>query len=188
MTALVAGGLLALFVLGEGRLRRGEEARSTEAGPQDRGSTRRVGVAFGVSIVAFVIASLLLPVEVAVLPELVGLAGVAVMIGGIALRVWAALVLGSSYTRTLRVSGAQQLVRSGPYAVLRHPGYAGAIVMWIGASFATRDALGVFVIVPVILWAYGLRIAAEERMLAAAFGEAFRDYERTTRRLIPFVY
>jgi protein-S-isoprenylcysteine O-methyltransferase len=114
--------------------------------------------------------------------------GVGVMIAGLAVRVWAALVLGAAYTRTLRVTERQGLVRAGPYRLVRHPGYAGAVVLWLGAALASGDALAALIIVPTTVWAYALRISAEERMLADAFGSEFRDYVRTTWRLVPFVF
>jgi Isoprenylcysteine carboxyl methyltransferase (ICMT) family len=47
--------------------------------------------------------------------------GVALMGGGLVLRVWAARVLGAFYTRTLRTSAGQRVVAEGPYRLVRHP-------------------------------------------------------------------
>ena len=40
------------------------------------------------------------------------------------------------------------------------------------------------IVVPLVLW----RIRGEEAMLVAGFGQAYRDYQRRTKRLIPVVY
>ena len=186
--ALVGSILLVAFILGEGRLRQGVDARSRVAEPADKGTTRVVGAAFAVCLVTYVLTSFLAAAGVAPLPAPLAWAGVVAMVLGVTLRVWAAAVLGTSYTRTLRVQDTQELVRSGPYAFVRHPGYAGTVLMWTGASLASGDALAPIVIVPVILWAYAVRISAEERMLETAFGESFRDYARKTRSLVPFIY
>jgi protein-S-isoprenylcysteine O-methyltransferase len=186
--ASLAAALVAFYLAFEGRVRVGDTARSLTATADDRGSTRRVGVVYGVAIVAFVVSTWLGATGVAALPALIAWAGVAFSALGVGLRFWSARVLGASYTRTLRVEGGQRLVRSGPYRVVRHPGYAGSMLIWTGAAFASGDVLGVVVIVPAMVWAYLLRIAAEERMLAAAFGDDFRDYARHTSRLVPFVF
>lgn len=186
--AAIGALLLVAFMLGEGRLRKGPEARSRDAGPSDKGTTRVLGAVFAFSFVTYVVASFLAAFGAAKFPVRVAWAGVVGMIFGLALRMWAAVVLGSSYTRTLRIQDTQKLVQDGPYGVVRHPGYAGIVVMWISASLATGDWLAPIVIVPVMLSAYVLRISAEERMIEMAFGENFRDYARKTCRLVPFIY
>ena len=186
--ALAAAALLFLFIMLEGRSRVSDAARSLAAGGEDAGSTRRIGVAFVVSLNAFIVSSLLAVIGIGAFDEGIARAGVVVMAAGMALRFWSARVLGASYTRTLRVGAGQQLVRDGPYRVVRHPGYAGSIVMWAGAAVASGDVLGVIVIVAVIVRAYVLRVRAEDRMLTARFGAAYEDYARHVRRLVPFLY
>src|SRR5258708_1479204 len=63
------------------------------------------------------------------------------MIIGLTLRVWAAQVLGRFYTRTLRTTDKQRIVQSGPYHLIRHPGYLGTILIWIGAGLAVLKRL-----------------------------------------------
>jgi protein-S-isoprenylcysteine O-methyltransferase Ste14 len=186
--ALVAAALLFVFIMLEGRSRVGDAARSLAAGGDDAGSTRRIGVAFLVSLNAFVVSSLLAVTGIGAYDEGIARAGLAVMIAGMALRFWSARVLGASYTRTLRVAAAQRLVRAGPYRVVRHPGYTGSILMWTGAAIASGDVLGVVVIVIVTVRAYVLRVRAEDRMLATRFGSEYDEYARRVRRLVPFVF
>lgn len=186
--ALAAAALLFLFIMLEGRSRVGDAARSLAAGGDDAGSTRRIGVAFVLSVNAFIVSSLLAVTGIGAYDEGIARGGVVVMAAGMALRLWSARVLGASYTRTLRVRTGQTLVRDGPYRLVRHPGYSGSILMWTGAAIASGDILGVVVIVSVIVRAYVLRVRAEDRMLAARFGAAYEDYARRVRRLVPFVY
>ena len=186
--ALVAAGLLFLFIMLEGRSRVGDAARSLAAGGDDAGSTRRIGVAFVLSLNAFIVSSLLAVTGIGAFDEDIARAGLAVMLAGMALRLWSARVLGASYTRTLRVAATQRLVRAGHYRVVRHPGYTGSILMWTGAAIASGDVLGVVVIVFVTVRAYTLRVRAEDRMLKARFGPEYDEYARRVRRLVPFVY
>ena len=67
----------------------------------------------------------------------VGGVGISLMVGRMALRFWAARVLGRFYTRTLRIAGEQPVIDHGPYKVLRHPGCSGDLVMWAGVGLAT---------------------------------------------------
>lgn len=44
-------------------------------------------------------------------------------VSGLALRVWSMRTLGAFYTRTLRTAQNQHVVDTGPYRMIRHPGY-----------------------------------------------------------------
>jgi protein-S-isoprenylcysteine O-methyltransferase Ste14 len=69
--------------------------------------------------------------------------------------------------------------------MLRHPAYAGSLVavVGIGVAFASWPALAVCV-VPIAA-AVVHRIRIEEAALESALGDAYRDYERSTSRLLP---
>src|SRR5262245_10777317 len=180
---ITAYALLALFFALEGALRRGRAARSLAAGSSDRGSTLAVGLAFLLAAAALLLAPLLNYWEVGVVGGswLVPWLGILLMLGGIALRAWSNRVLGEFYTRTLRTVEGQRLVREGPYRVLRHPGYLGALLTWVGAGLAASNWLALLVVAAVIFAAYCSRIGAEERMLQGAFGEEYEHYRQIGR-------
>jgi protein-S-isoprenylcysteine O-methyltransferase Ste14 len=72
--------------------------------------------------------------------------GVAVMWAGIGLRAWAITTLGRFFRRDIQVAGDQVVVRTGPYAAIRHPAYAGNLLMLAGfgivlANWASLAAL-----------------------------------------------
>ena len=121
---VVAFVLLGGFLVLQRVLRRGEAARSLRPPPADRGSTRLLGVAFCLGILVLVAAPAL---NARGLGEaghgpVVGWIGVAVMVGGLALRLWSQAALGRYYTSTLRHAEDQPILASGPYRLLRHPG------------------------------------------------------------------
>jgi protein-S-isoprenylcysteine O-methyltransferase len=190
LTTVVAWSLLVGFLVLQRVLRRGEQARSLRAGPADRGSTRLVGAAFGLGLLALAVAPLLNAWGVAAmdLGPVVGWAGVAVLVVGLAVRLWSQVVLGRSYTSTLRHAADQTILASGPYRLLRHPGYGGMLLAWLGAGLATANWAAALAIALVMAVAYGYRIAAEEAMLLGAFGDEYKQYMARTWRLIPFVY
>lgn len=183
--ALAGFAVLACFVGVEGRLRQGEAARSLDAGADDDGTTAAVGAAFGAALVG---GPLLALWRRGRLPSPVGWVGVALMAGGLALRVGSARTLGAHYTRTLRTADDQPVIAGGPYRWIRHPGYAGMIVLWSGFGLALTSMPAVVATTVPNLVAYRLRIRAEEAMLVDALGDAYRDYQEQTARLVPHVY
>jgi len=98
------------------------------------------------------------------------------------------MTLGTYYTTTLMTSEGQKVVTSGPYAIVRHPGYLGEIMIWTGFAVVSSNLL-LFLLLPAMFVAvYLYRISAEERMLVRELGDDYVRYQHRTRRLIPSVY
>lgn len=186
----VVYGLIAVYVASERFLRLGTAATSLEEAGADRGSTRTVGGALGAGSISLLVAPVLNRYRIAALPRprLLFSVGVSAMVGGLAVRSWANRVLGAAYTRTLRVVPDQHIIREGPYRAVRHPGYLGTLLVWLGAALALGNGIIVAVASIVLLRAYGKRMEAEEHMLLDAFGNEYRSYAGQTRRLVPFLY
>jgi protein-S-isoprenylcysteine O-methyltransferase len=189
MPALGAYLLLLSFFLVERRLRQGQAARSFEAGEHDRRSTVFIGAAFGTGIACVLLAPALNAHGIgSAIPRWLAWVGLFVAAGGLTLRIWAPRQLGRFYTRTLRTDARQTVVDEGPYRVIRHPGYAGVLALWIGAGLAVGNLPVVVAILVAMLAAYAYRIRAEERMLVATLGQPYRDYQARTWRLLPFFF
>jgi protein-S-isoprenylcysteine O-methyltransferase len=190
MPILVAFALLGAFLVLQRALRRGEQARSLRAPPADRGSTRLLGAAFGLGLLALAVAPALNAYGVAEMAAgaVVGWIGVAVVVAGLALRLWSQAVLGRYYTSTLRHAADQPVLAAGPYRLLRHPGYGGMLLAWLGAGLATANWAATLALALLMVVAYAYRIAAEEAMLLGAFGERYKEYMARTWRLAPYVY
>jgi protein-S-isoprenylcysteine O-methyltransferase Ste14 len=185
----IAYGLVGCFFVAERLLRRSREAASIEAGRADRGTTRAIGTAFGISLFALALAPFLNRRRIGRIgsPALAW-GGTVAMLAGLALRIWAALVLGAFYTRTLQTSVGQRIVMDGPYRIIRHPGYLGDLLLWPGAGMATENWIASVAITIVMGRAFRQRIATEEAMLAEAFPEDYPRYAGCTWRLVPFIY
>ncbi len=94
----------------------------------------------------------------------------------------------NSYTRgTIEVSQEQKVVTTGPYRMVRHPMYAGAILLLL----ATPLALGSWVAVPFslpIILVVVIRLLDEEKYLAKNL-KGYQEYCRTVRyHLVPNVW
>lgn len=106
---------------------------------------------------------------------------------GIGLQLAAFRELRGYYTTRLAVQRGQKAVTSGPYRLVRHPGYLSNIMSFLGLALALSSLAGLALtamVTAAILW----RIPHEERMLEAELGEEYRDYRRRTKRLIPRVW
>ncbi len=187
LTTLLGYFLLVIFFYTERRLRRGDAARSFEEGEFDRRTTRYLGYAYFVSVLALLASWLLNALRVARLPHLVGWLGVVIAFCGLLMRTWANRVLGAFYTRTLKVAEGQSIIQDGPYRLIRHPGYLGMILMWIGASAATGNWIVIAIVLLVIGAAYHNRIYNEEKMLVSKL-PGYSEYCSHTWRLIPLLY
>ncbi len=95
--------------------------------------------------------------------------------------------LGDSYTRTLRTEEEQRVVETGPYRWVRHPGYTGSLLTWIGYALTSRSVPALGVIAALLGRVYQKRITAEETLLARAL-PAYTAYSHHTKRLVPFVW
>jgi protein-S-isoprenylcysteine O-methyltransferase Ste14 len=88
---------------------------------------------------------------------------------------------------TIDVARDQQVVTTGPYAVVRHPMYASALLYLLGTPLLLGSYWGLVplaAILPFLIW----RLRDEERLLASSLS-GYRDYQRRVRwRLIPFVW
>jgi len=94
----------------------------------------------------------------------------------------------NSYTSgTIEVSEEQRVVSTGPYCLVRHPMYSGAILLLIGIPVALGSSWGLLVCVPmvgVIVW----RLRDEEEYLSKNL-PGYVEYCVTTRnRLVPGIY
>lgn len=114
-------------------------------------------------------------------------AGIVLIWAGMALRLWAVLVLGRFFRITVIMQDEHRLVEEGPYRVLRHPGYAGGLLTITGIGLAMGNWLALLVLLAAVLLGYGYRIRVEERALKQRFGERYERYAAARWRLLPFV-
>jgi protein-S-isoprenylcysteine O-methyltransferase Ste14 len=172
------------FLLLEASTRERGAASSLAASRDDRGSTRMIVAAYAT---AAVVAPAVRMLRRPQLPRATAPLGLSLEIAGLGLRAWSMRILGSSYSRTLRVQGAQQVVDRGPYRFVRHPGYAGSLMIWTGFALTSRSFAVVEVVGALLSIAYHRRVGAEEALLRRDL-PGYVAYSKRTKRLIPFVW
>jgi len=179
--------LIVYYAVTESR-RQGDAAKTLKGGQFDKGSTRLLSLAVAINIGVLIVANALNYFQIGLMVDFIGWIGIAVMFGGITLRVWATQTLGRFYTRTLLIRDDHHIVQDGPYAKVRHPGYLGVILLWLGAGLATVNWIAAALVTFTILAAYRYRIHTEENMLVASFGQDYKQYMGHTWRLLPYVW
>jgi protein-S-isoprenylcysteine O-methyltransferase Ste14 len=110
--------------------------------------------------------------------------GVALTAAGIALSVWARVTLAGNWSANVTVKEAHELVVRGPYALVRHPIYSGITLACVGTAVAIGEVRGLAA-VALVLGAWRLKWAAEERLMTEQFGDQYRDYRRRVRAIVP---
>ena len=175
---------LAAFLAVEATVREGGAAASLAASGDDRDSTRDIAAS---SVLAACLAPGLRRVPLRPLPRAVAPAGVAVEAAGLAVRVWSMRTLRGSYSRTLRTDAEHPLVEVGPYRHVRHPGYLGSLLVWMGFALTSRSTPVVVALAALLGRAYARRISAEEALLRRDLA-GYSGYTRRTKKLIPLVW
>jgi protein-S-isoprenylcysteine O-methyltransferase Ste14 len=113
--------------------------------------------------------------------------GLVAMSGGTFLRIWSIRTLGPAFDRVVAIHPGHRLIVAGPYRVLRHPAYAGSLLLYIGTGIMWANWVSVLAC-SLIPWAGRIpRMRVEERALHQAFGESYEIYAASTHRLIPGV-
>jgi len=102
------------------------------------------------------------------------LAGLPLMLGGLALRGWAAGYLAKN----------QRLVTSGPYAWVRNPLYVGTVMIAAGLALASRRWAAAALLAAFFLLVYLPVIEQEEQHLRKLFPQ-YEAYARNTPRFLP---
>jgi protein-S-isoprenylcysteine O-methyltransferase Ste14 len=105
---------------------------------------------------------------------------------GLVLSIWARLSLGANWSATVTYREGHELVQRGPYRFVRHPIYAGFLLMitGTGVNLGTVSSLGALIICFLGTW---WRLTKEEIMLSKHFPDAYQRYKSHTKALIPFV-
>jgi len=104
---------------------------------------------------------------------------------GLAFTVWARLHLGRNWSGTVTLKEGHELIRTGPYGLVRHPIYTGLLLAFTGTALACGDPAAVIGLALVLVsFLYKLRI--EEGFMRAVFPEQYESYAAGVPALVPF--
>jgi len=106
---------------------------------------------------------------------------------GLGFTIWARRVLGTNWSAMPSIKEDHELILRGPYRLVRHPIYTGLLLAIFGSCLAGGRVWN--------LWVVGMaaillivKLKTEEALLARQFPEAYLQYRRRVKALIPFLY
>lgn len=175
----VTVGLSELFIL----LRK--RSKSTVRN-SDAGSLRYLWIAIVASLFAAGCVAPIFPG--AALPAFFYPVGFAALVAGLILRWTSILYLGRYFTVNVAIHRDHKIIDSGPYRLIRHPSYTGALLSLLGLALCFLNAVSFLVAAIPIVCAFLHRISVEESALCAEFGNGYVRYRLHTKRLIPYLY
>ncbi len=115
-----------------------------------------------------------------------GAAGVLLCGTGISLSMLSRRTLGKNWSGPVTLKKDHELIRRGPYKLVRHPIYFGSLVSLTGSAFTTAELRG-FCGVIIVFYSLLKKIEEEKNLLATHFKE-YAEYSVHVKRIIPFVY
>jgi protein-S-isoprenylcysteine O-methyltransferase Ste14 len=113
--------------------------------------------------------------------------GLAITATGLAFAVLARLYLGDNWSALTEVKEGHELIRIGPYAIVRHPIYSGLMLATLGTAVAYGEVSGfVGFFMVVAAWSYKSRL--EESAMVEQFGAQYETYQAKVKGLLPFLW
>ena len=103
---------------------------------------------------------------------------------GFAFTWWARIHLGRFWSAAVTLKADHTLIRSGPYAITRHPIYTGLLLAVLATALA-RGSLSGLLGFGLILLGLVLKLRQEEQFLNTQFGSAYDAYKKDVPALIP---
>jgi protein-S-isoprenylcysteine O-methyltransferase Ste14 len=114
--------------------------------------------------------------------------GMALFVIGFIIRIHSLLTLKQYFTYSVAKVENHKIIESGLYKFIRHPGYLGQLIIFIGISTSISNWLSILVMMIPITLGYLYRIKVEERFMLEQLGEEYLNYQERTNGLIPKIY
>jgi len=115
-----------------------------------------------------------------------GAFGLALVVLGLGFATAARVYLGRNWSANVTLKRDHELIRSGPYRLVRNPIYTGILVALAGSALARGRWSGVLA-VAIAFGSFWYKARLEERVMHDAFGAEYDAYRREVKALIPFV-
>ena len=114
--------------------------------------------------------------------------GMALVVTGFVIRIHSMLTLKQYFTYSVARVENHKIIETGLYKFIRHPGYLGQLIIFIGLSTSISNWLSILVMMIPVTLGYLYRINIEERFMLEQLGEDYLNYQERTKRIIPMIY
>lgn len=114
----------------------------------------------------------------------ISVAAIVLTFAGVGLSIWARLILGENWSAKVTRKVDHELIRSGPYAFVRHPIYSGLLLATIGTAIFVGEYRGL-IAVPLVLLSESIKARREERFMIEEFGQTYQEYREQTWFIVP---
>jgi protein-S-isoprenylcysteine O-methyltransferase Ste14 len=119
--------------------------------------------------------------------EPLAITGVVLTFAGVLFAIIARGYLGANWSGRPSIKEGHELIRKGPYTVVRHPIYSGILLATAGTAVAFGQTRNLFAL-PLVLLGFWLKLHTEEQFLTQAFGEQYLAYRQSVKSaIIPFI-
>jgi protein-S-isoprenylcysteine O-methyltransferase Ste14 len=112
--------------------------------------------------------------------------GLILTAAGVGFAILARFWIGRNWSGTITIKEQHELIQSGPYRIVRHPIYTGLLLAYLSTAIVHGQLSG-FVGFFLLLLGFGLKLRMEETFMVQQFGNAYLDYKRRVKALVPFV-
>jgi protein-S-isoprenylcysteine O-methyltransferase len=119
--------------------------------------------------------------------EWLDLAASAMQVIGLGFAIWARLHIGRNWSGTVELKEGHALVRSGPYALVRHPIYTGLLLAVLGKAVEHADLAGLMAFA-LLAFEWKRKSLLEERVMVERFGAEYEEYRREVKGLVPGIW
>jgi len=114
--------------------------------------------------------------------------GAIMVMTGMTIRIKSILTLKQHFTYTVTKIENHELIETGLYKIVRHPGYLGQLLIFTGTAVSMSNWLSFILMTIPVLCGYMYRIKVEEQFMIKQMGQTYADYQKRTKRLIPMIY
>lgn len=116
----------------------------------------------------------------------VGIIGLSLCAIGAGIAIWSRILLGRNWSVSVQQKENHELIKKGPYGIVRHPIYTGLLLLFIGHAIIVGDYRGILAVL-IVFVSFWFKLKKEEAMLTRAFGDRYVSYQKETKALIPFI-
>ncbi len=169
-----------------------KDQRNQEEPEAERKSFGRAESAIAIFILGYFVSTILYLIgipwidwsQIPSYPIWLRLLGILLALPMIPLLAWIHRILGRQYSPCLQIKNGHQLIRTGPYARIRHPMYTVLNFFSVGLALLTGNLL---VVAFSLMLAFSFPWVAkkEEQMMIETFGDEYLEYMTRTGRFFP---